>query len=167
MKTELTQELVKKHIEYRDGKLFWKIPKKGMNKSINGDYPAGWDNGEGYIKLSFLNKSYYAHQIVFFMHYGTLPKFIDHIDGNKSNNKIENLRESTLQQNNCNKKINNINSKSKVRGVCPSKDGKKWLVKISHNNKTLHMGTFEDLELADLVAQEARNKYHGNFARHD
>jgi len=166
MSEQLTLEKVNEHLEYRDGKLFWKIPRKGLNKLPNGDYPAGWDNGEGYIKLSFLDKTYYAHHIVFFIHHGRLPISIDHIDGNRSNNKIENLREATLQQNNCNKRINNINKKSNVRGVHPSSNGKKWLVRISVNKKSIHIGSFEDLELADLVAQEARNKYHGNFARH-
>ena len=44
-------------------------------------------------------------------------------------------------------------------------ENNKWRVRISVKNKSISIGCFEDLELADLVAQEARDKYHKEFAR--
>jgi hypothetical protein len=94
-----------------------------------------------------------------------LPNFIDHIDCNKSNNKIENLRVATKSQNQCNRAITLLN-KSGVKNVSWSKDRKEWVVQISVNGKKKFIGRYKDLELADLVAQEARDKFHGKFARH-
>ena len=46
------------------------------------------------------------------------------------------------------------------------KTGKKWAVQLSINGRQTNLGRFDDLEFADLVATEARDKYHGAFARH-
>lgn len=46
-----------------------------------------------------------------------------------------------------------------------TKHQKKWAVTLQFNGKTKHIGVFEDLEFADLVAQEARDKFHGKYAR--
>lgn len=167
MAEQLTIEKLNEYFEYRDGQLFWKKPRKGVNKSPNGDYPVGWNNGSGYIKLKFMDKTYYAHHIVFFMHHGRFPVAIDHIDGNRSNNRIDNIREATLAENNRNIRPYKRNPLSGGRGVIRSANGKKWMVRVHHDGKSKHLGTFDDLEFANLVAQEARNKFHGNFARHD
>ena len=96
---------------------------------------------------------------------GYLPKFIDHIDCNPSNNKIENLREATFSQNQHNTK-KRITNTSGVKNVHWYKPLKKWMVYIMINKKRKHLGYFNNIELAELVAQEARNKYHGKYARH-
>lgn len=162
----LTQEEVHRLLEYRDGKLFWKIPRRGVNKNSDGDYPVGWINGGGYWRLKLGDKSYYSHQIIYFMHHGYIPEFIDHIDNNKANNRIENLRSATKGQNNTNRPAAKANRLSRSRGVIPSANGKRWHARVQHNKKSIHLGTFDDLELADLVAMEARNLYHGAFAHH-
>ena len=100
------------------------------------------------------------------MHYGYLPKYIDHVDGDSVNNRIENLREATNQQNAYNQKLRK-NSTSGVKGVNWDKDTNKWRVRIQINGKHTHIGSFEDLMLAELVAVEARDKYHKEFARHE
>jgi hypothetical protein len=100
------------------------------------------------------------------MFYGYLPKYIDHIDGNPSNNKIENLREVTNSQNCKNSKIS-ITNKSGVKNVHWNKENKKWRVQLTINGKTKCFGSYDNLDTAELVAQEARNKYHGEYARHN
>lgn len=47
------------------------------------------------------------------------------------------------------------------------KKNKKWNVTLAANNKSMYFGSFDDLELAELVAIEARDKYHGKFACHE
>jgi hypothetical protein len=152
----LTQEQVKSLFDYKDGELYWKSTKK-LSALLNQD---------GY-KRSYINgKTYYNHRIVWLLHYGSLPKQLDHIDGNPANNCIENLREASYEGNNRNKKIPKHN-KSGYKNVYFAKSANMWRVQFSLNKKSITVGYFKDLELAGLVAQMAREKYHGNFARHE
>jgi hypothetical protein len=160
----LTQEEAHRLFEYRDGMLYWKIPRRGVNKLSNGDYPVGWKNGSGYRCLSVSKKKYYLHQIVFLMHHGYIPKTVDHIDGNGLNNKIDNLREATIAQNNCNSIVRSDNT-SGVKGVSWHKAAKKWTCSVNYRGKAKHLGLYEDFDLACLVASEARLLYHGAYAR--
>ena len=111
------------------------------------------------------HKSYSVHRLVWLMHHGVLPEFLDHINGNKLDNRIENLRPATKSQNNQNKRLYSNNT-SGVKGVCWHKRIKKWQVNVRVNGKQKSFGFFDDIELAELVASEARNKLHGQFARH-
>lgn len=63
-----------------------------------------------------------------------------------------------------NRKINK-NNKLGIKGVCWNKNIQKYHVQIGLNGKVKHIGYFEDLEFAELIAQEARDKYHKEFAR--
>ena len=94
-----------------------------------------------------------------------MPSYVDHIDGDKTNNKIENLREATVSQNRFNSKLQS-NNKSGVKGVHFNKNYKKWIAQITVNYKVLYLGSYDDIELAELVVQEARSTKHGVFARH-
>jgi len=107
-------------------------------------------------------KQWLSHRLIYIMHKGAAPKYIDHINGDSQDNRIENLRSCTIQNNACNQKIHPKNNTG-VKGV--TRLGNKFRAKIWVNYKQIHLGVFEDLELAELVAIEARNKYHGAFAR--
>ena len=99
------------------------------------------------------------------MFHGWMPTQVDHKDNNPSNNRIENLRSVTLSENSYNAK-KRADNKSGVKGVYWHKEGKKWSVQVAVNKKRKFFGLFDNLELADLVAQKARNMYHGPYARH-
>jgi hypothetical protein len=58
------------------------------------------------------------------------------------------------------------NNTSGCKGVYWNKRNRKWQVSVGVSKKQKHIGYFDDLELAELVALEARDKYHGNFAKH-
>ena len=109
--------------------------------------------------------------MIFLHQHGYLPKCLDHIDGNRENNKIENLREVTQQQNCLNSK-HRTTSKSPYKNVYlqpPTKNPewkRNWVVSLTINGTKKYIGSFEDIELADLVAHEARDKFHGQYARH-
>jgi hypothetical protein len=147
--------------EYKNGKLYWKNCARPL---FNGK-EAGAESGHGYRKVCLYGKQLYAHRIIYMMHHGYSPKTIDHIDGNGANNAIENLREATTSQN----MMNSLFKKktySGCRNVSYNKARQKWCVYIKVQGKPIFCGSYKDLELADLVAQEARNLYFGQFARH-
>jgi hypothetical protein len=157
----ITQEILKERFEYRDGELYWKI--KTSNIKI-GDM-VGHKQSTGYIRASVKGKFYLSHRLIFLMFHGYLPKFIDHIDNNPSNNKIENLREATKSQNGCNQKISVANT-SGVKGIIWFKRNKKWGVQLNINGKNKYFGLYHNIEVAKFIAETMRYKYHGAFANH-
>lgn len=157
----ITQQLICELFDYKDGNLYWKV--KTSKKIIIGD-KVGCLGNDGYIRVKINKKSYLLHRLIFCMFNGYMPKNADHKDCNKSNNRIENLREATPSQNSCNRKIVSNNT-SGVKNISWHKLAKKWHVRVTVNKKLLNLGLFEDLELAELVAIEAKHKFHGNFAR--
>ena len=158
----ITQDQVKDLFEYRDGELYWKI---SLAHKIKINDMAGSINNGGYKRVGVNNKDYLNHRLIFLMHYGFLPAEIDHIDGNKVNNNIENLREATRSENNCNVRTRADNT-SGVKGVCWHKRDKKWQVRVTVNGKEKHFGIYHDIEVAKFIAETMRYKYHGKFANH-
>ena len=157
--TEL-KELFDRMFTYKDGHIEWQHPVKAMKN------PAGRVNLRGYRYVNVNYKSYLVHRVIFLMHHGYLPKYVDHIDGNKTNNKIENLREATHSQNILNSKRSSRN-KSGVKGVFWCDKRKRYLAKFEMNNKWYWAGSFKNIEDADLALRKLREKHQGEFARHE
>lgn len=147
--------------EYKDGNLYRKLTTSTNAKQ--GDVVGTICNK--YLVVTIKKKPYKLHRIIFYMHFGYLPKILDHVDGDTRNNRIENLRSATNQENQRNKKQHKNNS-SGYKNVTFNARNKKWQVGLMINKRYKYFGLFEDIELADLVATEARNKYFGEFARH-
>ena len=95
---------------------------------------------------------------------GYFPQEVDHIDGNKTNNKIENLRAATKSQNQHNSKINK-NNKSGVKGVCWDKRKNKWKSQVALNKKNYYLGHFDNIEQATTIVNKFRKEKHLQFAR--
>lgn len=148
--------------QYEAGHLYWKV--KPCKKICIGD-KAGTYHTAGYWHITINKKKYLAHRLIFMMIHGYLPEFIDHIDGNGLNNNIDNLREVTKSQNSMNSKISSSN-KSGIKNIHWATREKKWVVQFKINQKLIHVGSFKDLELAELVSIEGRNKYYKEFANH-
>lgn len=149
---KLTKEFVDELFEYRDGDLYWK-PEK-----------AGTIDGGGYWQTGIKGRYFKNHRLIFLMHHGYLPDVIDHVDGDKTNNKIENLRAATRSENNCNTKIPSNNT-SGVKGVSWVTKFKKWRVRIYVKRTMYHLGYFNSFEEAVAVSQKARIEHHKEFAR--
>lgn len=100
------------------------------------------------------NKGYqlFAHQFIFYKAYGKIVEHIDHINGNKVDNRIENLREVTNQQNHFNE--------TKAKGYSWHKGAKKWMAQISFNKKTMYIGLFDKEEEAHEAYLNAKKIYH-------
>ena len=126
---------------------------------------AGTFHVNGYTHIQINKKIYKAHRLAWLYIYGYIPKFIDHINCDRSDNRLCNLREANIYQNNHNAKLSK-NNKSGVKGVCWHKAANKWIANIEAYGKKIYLGLFEDLEFAELVVSEARNKYHGEYVNH-
>jgi hypothetical protein len=147
---------------YIDGQIYWK---KGSPNGMKPGTKAGVYHSSGYRVVRIQGKRYKVHRIIFTLHHGYTPNFVDHIDGDPLNNKIEKLRECNHNQNMHNRKISS-NNKSGIKGIIWDKSSKKWWPQLMVNSKRLKLGKYNDLELAELVIVEARDLYHGKFANH-
>jgi len=161
---DLTQKTVRE--------LFYYNPNTGIltNKIQRGSrgkvgIAAGSINMCGYLKLSINGKFYQNHRIIYLWWHGYTPKMIDHVDNIKTNNLIDNLRECTISQNGWNSKISSDNT-SGVKGVTWHKGVKKWQAQIQFNKKSLYLGVFNNIELAELAVQNKRSEIHGEFCNH-
>lgn len=159
---DLTREELLKLFDYSDGDLLWKVM---LCPSVPIGKKAGVVDSRGYRITTIRGKRYYNHRLVFLMHHGYLPEEVDHKDNNQGNNRIENLRAASRRQNGSNRGVQKNNA-SGAKGVSKYKDTNLWRVRLKVNRKEMHFGYYEDFDLAELVAIEARNKHHGEFARH-
>jgi len=154
-----TGEIFREWFEYRDGVLYWRKNPKSQN--VLGK-PAGRSNGR-YMQVKLGGKEYLTHRVVFLMMNGFLPDYLDHINGNTFDNRIENLRPATARQNNWNRKISNRNT-SGVKGVTFYQKINKWKGYIEMNRKNIHVGYFDKLEDAANAVALKRRELHGDFA---
>ena len=148
----ITQAELKARFQYEAGNL---IRLDGIKKG----QIAGFSNG-GYWMVRPGKRVYRAHVLVWLYHHGYIPEnSIDHIDGDKLNNRIENLREVTNQ---CNIRNtgNFFHNTSGVKGVSWFKRDKKWKAHVAVNRKTHHLGYYRDFNeavCARLAAEQCIN----------
>lgn len=156
----ITKEYLKTKIEYNSqtGEFTWLV----NNRSVKRGDRAGYNNSE-YRVVQIDGKCYPEHNLAWLYYYGIWPEnIIDHIDLNGFNNKIDNLRLATVQENSYNKPIYK-NNKSGVKGVYWKTSISKWRAKIKADGKEIFLGYFDDLDKAKYVVQEAREIYHKQF----
>ena len=147
-------------LECRDGILYHKVNRgKARAGNIAGQM------AKHYWTLRIQNRNYYIHRVVFFMANGWCPDYIDHINGNKIDNRIENLRPATNQQNGGNSPIRKNNSHG-AKNLTFDKRSNFWYVKFWVNGVRRNLGCFKDKELAIEFAELARETIYGQFARH-
>jgi hypothetical protein len=161
----ITQAELKELLNYDvdTGIFTWKI--KYCRKVKVGSV-VGSPDKDGYIRVRINGKDYKCHRLAWMYVYNNFPVGkLDHINGIKNDNRICNLRLANNEQNAFNAKLRTDNT-SGFKNVCWNRTFKKWQVSLSINKKQTTIGYFDDIELADLVATEARNKHHKEFVRH-
>jgi len=126
----------------------------------------GWPTPRGYLSTVINRSKYSVHRIIYAMAHGKDPGLyeIDHIDGDKQNNRLENLRLATRNQNLANGPANR-NAACQFRGVSFFKPIKKWAAKIQFQNKSKSLGYFDSPEQAARAYDEAATRLFGEFAR--
>ena len=141
--------------ELAKSKGFTYCPVSGELKGVYGKVIRTKINGRIVCHLYVDKKQYKvkSHRLAWYLHYGHLPiNFIDHIDGNPSNNKIENLRDVTAQQNQWNH--------TKAKGYCWNKSANKFCAYIKINGKMKHLGLFHTEQQARNAYLKAKETYH-------
>jgi hypothetical protein len=144
--------------EHVDGKLFWRVNRGRVH--VGDEAGALAPNGRIYVQAD--GKKHLVHRVIWFFHHNEVPEFLDHIDGNPLNNRIENLRPATKAQNAMNRKVR-ADSLTGVKGIM--KKGKKFGASIYLNNKPVYLGTFETAELAKAAYAQAANANFKEYAR--
>lgn len=163
---QLTQERVRELFTYNplDEHLRAKVKRKGSSTNV-GDI-VGCPNNTGYLRVCIDRKYYTVHKVIWLYATGQLLGTpIDHIDGNRSNNRLENLRKVTKQENERNKTVRRDN-KLGILGVEQRKSGR-FVAYITPNRKKLCLGTYDTLEEAAEARHQANIRYgfHENHGR--
>lgn len=125
---------------------------------------AGSKQHNGYVKIVIDKQQNWAHRLAWLYVHGIHPNIIDHIDGDKSNNRISNLRPCTQSQNAANGKTRNTN-KSGTPGVWLRPDTGKYTAFIGVNGKKRNLGCFETAAEAAAVRTAEARRVFGEFAR--
>ena len=148
----LTQDLLRELFRYKNGKLYWRVGRKGVRRGGL----AGWVEPDGYRAIGIDQRAYKAHRLIWLYHYGEWPEnHIDHVNQDRLDNRIENLRDVTNAENQKNRRINSDNT-SGFTGVLWYKSSSKWAGRVKHEGKQIHLGMFADKEDAALAVYAAR-----------
>jgi len=155
-KIELSQKHIKELFNYSSssGLFTRKITRRSFKK---GDI-AGRVNSAGYVTIGVAGKNRAAHRLAWLYTYGYLPKMIDHINHNKTDNRIANLRDVTASENAKNLSLNDANTSGQT-GVTWNKAARKWKSYIKVDRQVLNLGTFTEFHKAVDARKNAEVLY--------
>ena len=169
-------ETLRNLIDYdpETGRMVWKSRPREMFKS---DKNWKWWNTRyagteaasslatyGHRQLKINDRSYAGHRVAWAIHHGEWPNIIDHINGKPADNRICNLRNVTMMENQRNQKLHRCNT-SGVCGVSWNTKTGKWMAHIGLLGRRINLGEYEDKEMA-IVARRAAQKVLGYTNRH-
>lgn len=151
----VTIEYLWDRYDYKDGLLINKQSRGRMKAGV----PAGTPNKAGYLRVTLFQKQEYVHRLIFFMFNNYWPKEIDHIDRDVTNNRIENLRESTRSQNMANRSSSNV-----FRGIRSNGSSSTARIGNPFTRKTEYIGSYPTAEEAARAYDIKAKEYFGDFA---
>ena len=138
------------------GDIFWRI---SPNKKIGAGRLAGCVNGCGYRQIAYKGKLYLTHRLAWLLHYGEWPKStLDHINRDKLDNRIINMREASHRTNMRNRSAARKNI-SGIPGVHWDKRLNKWVARINIGAGTIYLGLSKNLFEAACLRLRAEHKY--------
>ncbi len=155
----LTQQELRDRFFYdeKTGNMVWK--KCDHQTRLIGKV-AGCKSTGGYLQIRIRGESYSAHRLVWMYVYGRWPKHnLDHINGIRTDNRIDNLREATYSENSQNRNVNKNNT-SGYPGVYWFPPTRKWAAAIRINKKKIHLGYFDTKESSIAARMQAKRAHH-------
>ncbi len=159
---KLTAEWLRENMSYDaiTGEFRWVKPGFGrtVGKLIGGRL---WKKGNSYLTMKIAGEVYYAHRIAWLHHFGEWPNgFVDHIDEDRVNNAIANLRLATPAQNAARRPTKRSIAPS--RGVFPHGPG--YVARLHFGGKRHYLGYFKTVEAARAAYEAKAKEIHGEFA---
>ena len=147
----------------RTGKLFWRTSRRRIKA---GDEAGSIASSHGYRVVSLKQRTYLQHRITWLLYYGEWPKgMLDHINLDKLDNRISNLRIADHQQNNANRTaMKRSGAAGSLKGASLTKRGV-WRASIKVSGKTKNLGDYRTEMEAHLVYGQAARSNFGDFAR--
>lgn len=155
----LTQEYIKSILNYNKetGCFTWN---ESLGKRIHAGEKAGYLNSNGYWRITIKKNVYPAHRIAWMYIYGSWPKHdIDHINRDRSDNRISNLREANRAEN-CQNKSIACNNTSGHQGIVWHKAKMRWQAQITINGKQIYLGRFKTIDEALTARINAKSIMH-------
>lgn len=155
--------LVKKFLAYdqKTGIFTWKKSRGHMKLGLR----AGHIRRDGYVIISFGGRAYLAHRLAWFFVKGCWPLgYMDHVNRDKKDNRIVNLREANHSQNSANVVLRSTNT-SGVRGVYWDRANKLWRAQIHTKRTTTYLGSFSSKVKAAAAYRAAAAEKFGEFMR--
>lgn len=143
------------------GLFVWKVAKQKVKA---GSIAGSWRK-VGYVGILFEGKAYLAHRLAWLFMYGEFPpEMVDHINGDKSDNRIDNLRAATRSQNNRNSKVSRL-SRHGIKGARWDAKGKRWVASAAHLGNRKYLGSFKTSEEAQQAYIDFVNRVEPGFCR--
>lgn len=158
--SKITQERLKQLFSYdaETGLFTWRVDRRGHARAGS---LAGSPEPTGYIKLKVDGECHRAHRLAWLCVHGEWPSGqIDHIDGDKANNRIANLREATVSENRQNLRRAHRDSASGVIGATFDKRRGVWQASITLNRRCKFLGYFDSAEAAGAAYLKAKAELH-------
>ena len=140
------------------GLVIWISDKKGTKRK-KGKQAGSLSNK--YIVIKLKGKNLFSHRVAWFLHYGKWPNnYIDHINGTKNDNRIENLRDVTDRENFANQVKHR---KGKLVGAIKEHVASTWRAQIVINKKQIYLGNFKTELEAHLAYKKALEKHNSKI----
>jgi len=154
-------DIAKDRLDYdpETGALIWKLCKHPSHQGKE----AGFINSSGYIAIKLDNVRHMAHRIAWYIHTGKQPIFIDHINGNRTDNRISNLRSVTHAENMKNRSRMKRRKHDLPEGVHRSK--KRYTAQIMVDYRRIYLGHYKTPEEAHQAYLAARKEHFGAYHR--
>ena len=124
----------------------------------------GRKNSYGYLKFQINGSEVFSHRVAFAIFHGYAPDFIDHVNGDRSDNRIANLREADANKNARNS-FGKAYRKSSFKGVSFHKKNKKWQVQIRNGGKLISLGYCSNEAEAAYIYDIASLNLHGEYGK--
>lgn len=164
MNKDITSEQLREVLRYEPdtGRFFW-LKKLGPRAMPGNE--AGSLNQTGYVKIKVFGVQYVRSRLAWLYVYGEWPdQFIDHVNRDRTDDRICNLRTATQGQNNRNTKIRSDNT-SGIKGVCHYHG--KFMARINFRGRSIYLGLHDSIDNAKNAVKKASIQYHGEYSSHD